>query len=69
MQPARRTNHLKLAPTPPTDKSGQAQMPSRRLRNGSIFFGIVEDQPPPYLAVVCCETSRQPAVRSLSGNK
>ena len=33
----------------------EAVMPSRRMADGSIFFGIVEDRARPYLTVVPLE--------------
>ena len=39
---------------PPVDP-GTAVMPSRRMPDGSIVFGLVEDRPPPYLGVVAVD--------------
>lgn len=36
-------------------ETDEAVMPSRRLPDGSIIFGIVEDRPRPYLTVVPLE--------------
>ena len=40
---------LELVPPVETD---EAVMPSRRMADGSIIFGIVEDRPRPYLTVL-----------------
>lgn len=40
---------LELVPPVETD---EAVMPSRRMADGSIVFGLVEDRAPPYLSVV-----------------
>lgn len=44
----------RLELVPPVDPD-TAVMPSRRMPDGSIVFGLVEDRPPPYLAVVAVE--------------
>lgn len=44
----------RLELVPPVEPD-EAVMPSRRLPDGSIIFGIVEDRPRPYLTVVPLE--------------
>ena len=44
----------RLELVPPVDPD-TAVMPSRRMPDGSIVFGIVEDRPRPYLTVVPLE--------------
>lgn len=39
----------------PPVESDEVAMPSRRMPDGSIFFGIVEDRARPYLTVVPLE--------------
>lgn len=44
----------RLELVPPVEPD-EAVMPSRRMADGSIFFGIVEDRARPYLTVVPLE--------------
>ena len=48
------TNPAGLRLVPPVEPDA-AVMPSRRMPDGSIIFGIVEDRPRPYLTVVPLE--------------
>lgn len=45
------TNLAGLRLVPPVE-SDEVAMPSRRMPDGSIIFGIVEDRPRPYLTVL-----------------
>jgi len=44
----------RLELVPPVEADA-AVMPSRRMPDGSVVFGLVEDRPPPYLSLVLIE--------------
>lgn len=64
-----RTSHLKLVPIPQSASARQAVMPSRKLSDGSIVFGLVEDPPPPYLVCVSRATCAPMGAPALSGKQ